>query len=189
MCKVFQLAVLCAFVGSLGSRSSFAFSDANWTSVGAGVNDWVDALAVSGTNVYAGGRFSRAGGISVGYIAKWNGQTWSGLGTGLNGRVYALAASGTNLYVGGRFTTAGGIVANNIARWNGSSWSALGSGIGNPPDYFEYVYAVAVVGSNVFAGGSFSAAGSVGAHNIAMWNGNSWSPVGTLSGVGIYAAR
>lgn len=184
-----RFSLLFALLISVGSRSCLGFSDANWTSLGTGMNDHVAALVASGSNVYAGGRFSIAGGVSVGCIAKWDGQTWSRLGAGLNGYAYALAISDTNLYVGGRFTTAGGISANNIAKWNGSSWSALGSGIGESPYYISYVYAVAVVGSNVFVGGSFSRAGLSTVDNIAMWNGSSWSAAGTLSGVGLYSAR
>ncbi len=87
----------------------------------------VRALAVDGSgNLYAGGNFTTAGGVTVNYIAKWDGTSWSALGSGMNGTVYALAvdASG-NLYAGGGFTTAGGVAANNIAKWNGTSWSAL----------------------------------------------------------------
>lgn len=189
MPRLARFSIPCALLISVGSRSCLGFSDANWTSLGTGMNDHVEALVASGSNVFAGGRFSIAGGVSVGCIAKWDGQTWSRLGAGLNGYAYALAVSGTNLYVGGRFTTAGGISANNIAKWNGSSWSALGSGIGESPYYISYVYAVAVVGSNVFVGGSFSRAGFSTVDNIAMWNGSSWSAAGTLSGVGLYAAR
>ena len=100
--------------------------------VGLGRRGWttsVDALAVSGTTLYAGGDFTTAGGVAANYIAKWNGSAWSALGAGMNNDVYALAVSGTTLYAGGDFTTAGGVTANYIAKWNGSAWSALGSGM------------------------------------------------------------
>ena len=89
----------------------------------------MDALAVSGSTLYAGGDFTTAGGNAANYIAQWNGSSWSALGSGMNGHVYALAVSGSTLYAGGYFTTAGGNAANYIAQWNGSSWSALGSGM------------------------------------------------------------
>ena len=52
----------------------------------------VYALAVdaSGT-LYAGGYFTTAGGVSVKYIAKWDGSSWSALGSGMNNHVFALA--------------------------------------------------------------------------------------------------
>jgi trimeric autotransporter adhesin len=92
----------------------------------------VSALAVSGSDVYAAGDFSTAGGVLAHRIAKWDGTTWSGLGSGINGIVYALAVSGSDVYAGGYFTTAGGIPANHIAKWDGTSWSALGSGMNSP---------------------------------------------------------
>jgi len=80
-------------------------------------------------NVYVGGAFGNAGGVSVNNIAKWDGSSWSALGAGVNNSVYAMAVSGTNLYVGGAFTTAGSIAASRIAVWDGSNWSALGTGL------------------------------------------------------------
>ena len=46
------------------------------------MNGFVYALAVSGTNLYAGGSFSTAGGVPANFIAKWDGSTWSALGSG-----------------------------------------------------------------------------------------------------------
>src|SRR5437667_419230 len=94
------------------------------------MNDIVYALAVAGTNLYSGGNFSTAGGMSANRMAKWNPATgWSGLGSGMDDTVAALAVLGTNLYAGGYFTTAGGISANGVAKWNPATrWSALGSG-------------------------------------------------------------
>ena len=57
---------------------------------------------MSGSDLYAGGGFTTAGGIAANYIAKWNGSSWSALGSGMNGDcVYALAVSGSDLYAGG----------------------------------------------------------------------------------------
>src|SRR5207244_2479119 len=92
----------------------------------------VNALAVSGSDLYAGGSFTNAGGVAATNIAKWNGSTWSALGSGMNGFVSALAVSGTDLYAGGGCSC--------VAKWNGSSWVALGSGLNN------YVSALAVAG-------------------------------------------
>jgi hypothetical protein len=76
----------------------------------------VDALAVSGSDLYAGGYFTTAGSISAANIAKWNGSSWSALGSGMNSVVYALAVSGSDLYAGGYFTTAGGKVSAYVAQ-------------------------------------------------------------------------
>jgi hypothetical protein len=114
----------------------------------------VTALAVSGSNVYAGGYFTIAGGNPANYIAKWDGGSWSALGAGMsNSQPLALVASGSDLYAGGYFNGAGGNPANYIAKWNGTSWTALGSGMDN------YVRGLAVLGADLYAGGDFTAAG------------------------------
>jgi hypothetical protein len=168
----------------------------------------VNALAVSGTNLYAGGQFTTAGGVPANDIAKWDGCAWSALGSGIGGfeyipgppvGVYALALSGSDLYAGGTFTNAGGIPAINIAKWDGSAWSALGSGIGGSPLgwYYSSVNALAVSGTNLYAGGDFSNAGGVSATFIAKWDGSAWSALGSgvvcpvfalaVSGTDLYA--
>jgi len=167
------------------------FSDADWVSLGSGmggcgVNTRVTALAVSGTNLYAGGMFTNAGGVPASLIAKWDGSGWSALGSGMSSAysypsVNALAVSGTDLYAGGFFTNAGGVTAYNIAKWNGSAWSALGSGMN------DYVYALAVSGTNLYAGGLFFRAGGVMANYIAKWDGSAWSALGSGIGGYVYA--
>src|SRR6185503_17875406 len=108
----------------------------NWTPLGSGMQGGnaqfpgsVLALAVVGSDLYAGGSFTNAGGILASNIAKWNGSSWSALGLGLNTVVNALAGSGNSLYAGGSFVTAGGSPASFIARWDGNSWTPLGSGL------------------------------------------------------------
>jgi hypothetical protein len=155
-----------------------------WSALGSGMDKFVFALAASGTNLYAGGLFTTAGGVPATNIAKWDGSAWSALGSGMNDTVYALAVSGTNLYAGGDFTTAGGVAANHIAKWDGSAWSALGSGIGGPYPWIVHVEALAVNGTDLYAGGSFTTAGGVAANNIAKWNGSAWSALSSGMGGG-----
>jgi hypothetical protein len=158
-----------------------------WSALGSGVSgaehySGVYALTVSGNDVYAGGCFTTAGGISANFIAKWNTSTntWSALDSGVNNSVFALAVSGNDLYVGGGFTTAGGNSANNIAKWNTTtnSWSALGNSLNGD------VEALAVSGNDVYVGGGFTTAGEISVNNVAKWNTstNTWSALG--SGVG-----
>jgi hypothetical protein len=141
------------------------------------VNGWVHALAVSGSDLYAGGTFTTAGGVSANRIAKWNGTTWSALGAGVNDTVRALAVSGTDLYAGGDFTTAGGVSVSCIAKWDGTTWSALGSGMAYG-SFTPRVYALAVIGSDLYAGGEFKTAGGVTVNHIARWDGTEWFPLG-----------
>jgi N-acetylneuraminic acid mutarotase len=131
-----------------------------------GLNHYVHALAVVGSDVYVGGNFTTTGDGTVtglGYIARYDtmGDAWHALpGQGLSGQVWALAAVGSDLYVGGGFIgTGNGMVGNlgYIARYDatgGGTWHALpNKGLNGP------VWALAVVGDDLYVGGSFTASG------------------------------
>lgn len=156
-----------------------------WSALGTGIGGFgaqggspsVRVIAINGSNVYVGGAFTTAGGVTSNRIAKWNGTAWSALGSGINGIVHGIAIDGIgNVYIGGIFTTAGSVSANNIAKWNSSEWSALGSGI---TSLNSQVNVVAIDGNNnIYAGGYYTNAGGIAANNIAKWNGSEWSAVG-----------
>ncbi|HXJ65486.1 MAG TPA: hypothetical protein VNN79_17150 [Actinomycetota bacterium] len=163
-----------------------------------GVDPEVDALALSadGHTVFVGGIFDevRNGStpVNANNVAAWNTQTntWSALGDGITLgdctdfcflRVEALAVNGSTLYAAGSFGQAGSTAVNSIAQWNGSSWSALGRGLyscADCPDIPGDVHALQLVGSTLYAGGSFDEAGTTDVSNIAKWNGSSWSALG-----------
>ena len=162
-----------------------------WENLGAGLegllNNNVNAIAISGTDVYVGGGFTNAGNVpGASHIARWDGAQWHAVGgaNAINAFVNAIAISGNNVYVGGSFTNAGGITgADYIARWNGTTWSGLLSGtfgISNT------VNTIAISGTDVYVGGDFTDAGGVtGADYIARWNSanNTWNLVGGASAI------
>jgi len=154
-----------------------------WSDLGGGVTGgvfgyfFVDALAVLGTNLYAGGFFSGMGGVTANYIAQWDGSAWSAVGSGVDDIVHTLTVSGGDVYAGGSFIYVGGTLARHIARWDGSAWSALAGGL----DYG--VNGIAVSGTNLYVGGNFNNAFNTGgatvpAHYVVRWNGSTWSAVG-----------
>src|SRR6266566_355291 len=140
----------------------------------------VNAIAVSGTNLYVGGDFSSAGGVSANRIAKWDGVGWSALSAGSSNGfdLPALAVAITpvgEVYVGGRFSQAGGASASRIAKWDGANWASLGNGLTSE----GWIDAIAIApGGDVYAGGMFSSIGGVSANNIARWDGTNWWDVG-----------
>jgi hypothetical protein len=90
----------------------------------------VNALAISGTNLYAGGGFYKAGGVWANNIAKWDGSAWSALGSGMYGGVNALAADGAgHLFVGENFSLAG----TNVSRIAEAILAPRGPTILKPP--------------------------------------------------------
>jgi hypothetical protein len=144
--------------GDVSANYIAKWNGTEWSALGSGLGSYANALATNGTDIFVGGNFITAGDVSANYIANWNGTEWSALGSGTNSSVWALAMSGTDLYVAGVFTAAGGAGANHIARWNGAEWSTLGSGLTGAKTFLA-VYALAVGGSDVYAGGAFTQAG------------------------------
>src|SRR5205085_11986605 len=122
--------------------------------LGSGTDSAVHSLAVDGSNLYAGGLFTNAGGATANHIAKWDGSAWSTLGGGIDDApgvtVDAIAIDGTDIYAGGGFLSASGTTVNNIARWSGSAWWALGSGT----DLSVFALSRASTGT-IYCGGTF----------------------------------
>ncbi len=188
--------------GTSASVNNIARWDGSqWGDVGQGVvNDGfggarlaqVNAITIDGSNVYVGGRFTRAGGsggITVLNIARWNGSNWSALDTGVDVGscgspkdpalcdvfVADIAVSGGDVYVGGAFSSAGSARTGPVARYSGGSWSALGDYRWDGP-----VRAIVALGSSdVYVGGNFTQAGGNAANRVAHWNGSSWSALGS----------
>ncbi len=176
--------------GSANRVARWIPSTGLWSPLGAGMNDTVLAFGSFDDDgdglptLYAGGRFTMAGGLPANRVAHWNGSEWSAIGTGLNGQVNALLTFdddgiGPNvavMYVGGAFTSAGGADAHGIARWDGAVWSGLGSGFGGLPALASspLVSGFAIVpGANgaappfLYATGDFTTAGDVSSGRIA----------------------
>lgn len=103
---------------------------------------------------------------------------WLPFGTGMDGNVYAVAPYAGGLVAVGEFGTAGGVTVRGVAFWNGSAWSALGGGVGLDGTGTT-ANAIAVYGGNLYIGGLFNSVNGVSAPYIAMWNGSTWSAVGS----------
>lgn len=142
----------------------------------------VNAFAVYGGQLIAGGSFSQAGGMPARNVASWNGTQWQGLigaaaPDGMNELVNALQSFGGALYAGGVFNEAGGIAAPGIARWNGGAWSAVGRPLRNNSTLgVPNVRAMVTFQNQLVVGGSFIADLNGGGQtaNLAAWDGTQW---------------
>ncbi|MCC5787990.1 MAG: hypothetical protein JJU33_14960 [Phycisphaerales bacterium] len=188
-----RVACLLAALGGVAVNAHAQCGD--WEPVGTGIThtspSWdtaVYALAAfddgTGPVLYAGGRFTRAGGLVVSHLARWNGTAWSsGGGVGeFSPAVYALEVldhgTGPALYAGGQFEILGGVSARNIARRTASTgWAPLGDGIGSYREQ-EEVRAFASLGAWLYAGGHFDERFGNPGNNIARWSGSAWSRLG-----------
>jgi len=197
-------------VNNLGTQISHAvymahFDGTDWSAMGGpqgAITDWVRAIAVSGTNVYVGGDFTNVvdSGVTMDaadYIARWDGSHWHALGSNgfgggaLSSEVNAIAVSGSDVYVGGSFQNITDSIngsipeADYIAKFNTGTgaWSALGSDGAGGGSLTSTTLAIAVSGSNVYAGGYFTNVNNGGtpipeADYLAWFNGTDWDNLG-----------
>ncbi len=154
------------FSGSSGGVSRSTDNGTSWTQVDSGLtNTNVQALAVSGANLFAGTQW---GGV---FLSTNDGTTWTAVNAGLtNTLVYCFAFSagggGTNLFAG----TGGGVF---LSTNTGTSWTAVNTGL--PSHWLPWLYALAISayggGTNLFAGTNG------GGVFLSTNNGDLWTPI------------
>jgi hypothetical protein len=113
------------------------WATAQWVQTGGPEGGNITALAVSGTNLFAG---TTGGGV---FLSKDNGKNWKAVNSGLPATTLGncLLASGTNLFAG---TGDGVFLSGN----NGASWKKVSSGL----PARALVECLAASGTNLFAG-------------------------------------
>ncbi len=118
----------------------------------------VQALAVNGAVVYAGGKFTLMSGQTRNRLAAIDATTGSPTpwNPNANGAVRCFNVNGAMVFVGGEFGNIGGANRNHLAALdaatgNATAWNPNATG-GNAP----YVAVLAVSGANVFVGGNFA---------------------------------
>jgi len=120
---------------------------------------------------------------------QWDGTSWTWLGGGMSGlrqMVFDTIEFQGGLIAVGSFVRAGGGVAWSLAIWDGMTWAPLGSPTNRSiPDGF--VSRLANFDGKLAAGGSFAEAGNVAANNVALFDGNAWSQLGTGMNGTVYA--
>jgi len=150
----------------------------------------VFALAINGSEVFVGGRFTAIGtepqkfvaaiDIASGVALPWN-PNFSALippavSTSDTAHVYALAMSGLTIYAGGSLRTSG-LARSNIAAFN----TLTGRPTEWNPNADEAVFALTVSGATVYAGGSFTMIddafrNGIAALDAATGNATAWNP-------------
>jgi len=105
--------------GGVPANRIARWDGSGWSPLGSGMNNYVYSIEVNGSDVYAGGEFTTAGGMAAHRIAGWNTNTcsWTALGSGMNQQVCAVRAIGQDIFAGGWFIFAGGIPSHYFARW------------------------------------------------------------------------
>ncbi|MBX7203990.1 MAG: T9SS type A sorting domain-containing protein [Bacteroidia bacterium] len=149
-----QLYIAGGFNSSNGSVPNYVakWSGTGWVALGTGISQTgtggqATSLAIFNNELYIGGYFTVAGGVTVNHIARWDGTIWKSAGTGVTGTgatVTCMEAFNSYLYVGGDFTSAGPSATSYIAKWSGTSWSTTSLNLPAKPGslcvYKSYLY-------------------------------------------------
>jgi beta-propeller uncharacterized protein DUF5122 len=183
------------------STSGTGTADPAWNTKVDG-DDYITALATSGSDVYVGGTFKWAGGAALPNLARLNadGTPDANWNPAPNGAVNAVAVSGSNIYVGGVFTSIGGQSRAGLAKvLDAAPGPADATWNPNPNGA---VTDLAPAGSDVFAAGAFTTIGGQARNHLAKLPGSGsgvadaiWNPApnGTVvalddDGQDLYAA-
>jgi beta-propeller uncharacterized protein DUF5122 len=157
------------------ARSDIAALDATTglaTPWNPGANMGVYAIAVSGSTIYVGGSFTAIGGQNRNHVAALDATT--GLATawnpGADDIVWTVSPSGSTVCAGGEFKSIGAQARNRIAALDittglATEWNP--AAVGPVAGPLAFVGALAVSGSTVYVGGSFTSVGGQGRSNIA----------------------
>jgi hypothetical protein len=165
---------------------------ANWNSMGS-AGGLVYAVAVGPNGVYAAGTYYTGSAYGSPFFNRWTGSTWSNMLVFPPDTTFfayplsdpvgydAIAIQDTNVYLGGNIMGFTQFPPNdfdhatncqNIIRFDGTYGWIMGTGLNKTN------VAMAVLGSTVFAAGTFTTAGGLPANQIAQWDGVNWSGVG-----------
>lgn len=161
--------------GSFDGATLARWDGTSWSTLGAPLNPGspggVYALDVYEGELFAGGKFARAGAVPVTPgIARWNGSAWNPVGAGLgaSAEVRSLRTYKDSLYVGGIFPKASGAPSTNVAMWrtdyHGSgTWRPLGAGVDG------IIAAFQPFNNELVLGGQFNKADDRASVNWARW--------------------
>ena len=195
-----------AFLNAAGNADAdylAAWNGSSWTARGSApgvpaLSNYVRSLDAQGGRLYVGGFFSNAGGVAeADRLAVYDGYDWSALGNAgagvgalLSGVVYKVdALPDGRVFAAGSFLNAGNTAAaDSIAYWNGATWNPVGDGVATNEALGGTVVDFAISGATVYTVGAFSdAQGNAAADGIAMWNGTTWTNLGSVAGDGVFA--
>jgi len=138
-------------------------SQANWVQTSGPINESVHALAVKGTDLFAG---SDVGGV---FLSSDSGSFWAPVNNGLgNLNISSLFMSGADLFVGANSSATGVVSGAFRTSDNGASWTVVNTGLMASAGGTIAVTSFCKIGTNLFAGASSGVYKSIN-------NGSNWA--------------
>ncbi len=166
--------------GGVSSLNIARWNGSEWSSLG-GTNASPSALmALASGDLLVSGAFTSAGGVGVRGVARWDGTAWSQFGkpfvsysaykkTGLT------LVPGGDLFVSAQLADSSGVW---LTRWNGTDFVPLSDGSEGTIHQMR-----STSSGDVLAAGMTRFLDGQAIFGVARWNGEKWSPVGSLGGL------
>ena len=181
-----------AYAGNAAAQNIARWDGTNWYGLSLGPGGAVASVTVRPDGVYAAGAQLNGGVYNDPFLSRWDGTNWNGVlaynPTNTFETFYlndphigmdAVAFQGTNIFVGGHFIIAwhdptDTYITNcsNVMRFDGTYAQIMRTGLDSN------VLTMAVLGTNLYAGGLFATADFSPASRIAVWDGSYWHSVG-----------
>jgi trimeric autotransporter adhesin len=147
-------------------------------------------LAPYRDGVVVAGGFTMSGERRITHAGVWSEAGWQTFGQGVSyseyadGNVFALDVTDGKLTAGGVFDQAGPVRVGSVAEWRDDAWHDMAGGLGQLI-VLPKVAGMLRVGGDLYVTGAFATAGGAAARNIARWDGETWSALGSgLNGPG-----
>lgn len=142
-------------------------------------------------NIYVGGAFTTAGGVTVNRFAKHtiSSGDWAALGSGTvgfsGGSVWSMVCLPDNkIIMGGDMANGGGEAAYDyLVTWDGTSYGQLETAPNGSIKKLIYDKKAGIL----YAFGAFTEIGGVAANYAAYWDGSNWNPMPGATSIIYYA--
>lgn len=181
-------------VSNIPAKSIAKWDGQDWVPIGSGLktgtvsNGTGHILTEIDNELYLGGSFDSAFGMSAHSLVKYDGQNWSPVNNipefspvGSPNKITKVLKYQNKLYVGGQFYSGFGVDdVNAISVFDGTEWIKVGTGIPNPNDV---VSDMVVYKGELIIGGQFTKSSHPQnpGNNIAAWDGTNWHSLGDAS--------
>jgi len=183
-------------INGSNSNSISRWNGSSWQSVAGGFPDGVHNMTVIDDKLYTAVYEMQNDSNWIYYLS---GGNWQKLGKGfyLNGAspsqfytcsMYDVQKYNNEIYASGEFNKNGTQVIKGIAKYNGTDWQGLGSGLSIPfQGQVIYPHQILINNGKLYVCGNFKNAGGVTVNGIAVWDGSTWSALGTGFNSVVYA--
>ena len=161
-------------LGAQDNKTELVFDDRFYWN---GFNGYVTDLIEFQEDLVAVGDFTFYGNKNADKVIKWDGSTWEAIGSGFEFYPDRIFIYKEELYASTRNKLRN--PPNSLSKWNGTEWDHFFSVVGDINDYEIFQDNLIIAGDFFIPGIGEDSTGLKRSVNIAQWNGEEWSQLGS----------